>query len=68
MYFLSFYRNKYNWPEEIDVAGDIVAGQGHKVSALLVQFFFVKKQHPINFTAIYMLFCKDKSTKVVIFL
>ena len=32
------------------------------VSALLVQFFFVymKKQHPINFTAICMLFCEDK--------
>ena len=32
------------------------------VSAHLVQFFFVymKKQHQINFTAIYMLFCKDK--------
>ena len=30
VYFLSFCRNTYNWPEEIDVAGDIVAGQwGH---------------------------------------
>ena len=27
VYFLSFFRNKYNWPEEIDVVGDIVAGQ-----------------------------------------
>ena len=26
----SFCRDKYNWPEEIDVVGDIVAGQwGH---------------------------------------
>ena len=33
MYFVSFFsfcRNKYNWPEETDVAGDIVTGQwGH---------------------------------------
>ena len=26
-YFLSFCRDKYNWSEEIDVVGDIVAGQ-----------------------------------------
>ena len=33
MYFLSFFsfcKDKYNWPEETDVAGDIVTGQwGH---------------------------------------
>ena len=29
-FFFSFCRDKYNWAEEIDVAGDIVAGQwGH---------------------------------------
>ena len=27
VYFLSLCRNKYNWPEEIDIVGDIVAVQ-----------------------------------------
>ena len=40
--FSSFFcRDKYNWPEEIDVAGDIVVGQGTQLSEELVRKFTI---------------------------
>ena len=42
IFFLSFCRDKYNWPEEIDVVGDILwLDTGDRGTGMQIQYNYV---------------------------